>query len=68
MYFLGASRSYVASALADGELPYRLIDAEVRIAHADLVSLRAKLTELMREGIRTIQQLSEEEGAYDTSP
>lgn len=65
MYFLGASRSYVADALARGELPYRLQDAQVRIDHADLVAHRAKLDELMREGVRLIQQISEEEGAYD---
>ncbi len=65
MYFLGASRSYVAEALERGELPYRLHDAQVRIDHADLVAHRAKLDELMREGVRLIQQISEEEGAYD---
>jgi hypothetical protein len=62
---LGASRSYVAGVLERGELPYRLHDAQVRIAHADLVAHRAKLRALMSEGVRLIQKISEEEGAYD---
>lgn len=65
VYFLGASRSYVAGALDRGELPYHLRDAQIRIDHADLVAHRAKLQDLMREGGRLIQQISEEEGAYD---
>jgi hypothetical protein len=51
--------------LERGELPYRLHDAQVRIAHADLVAHRAKLRALMSEGVRLIQKISEEEGAYD---
>jgi hypothetical protein len=65
MYLLGASRSYIATILESGELPYRLVDTEVRIAHADLMAHRMMLKERMREGIRLIQQISEEEGAYD---
>lgn len=65
MHFLGASRSYIAGVLDRGELPYRLVDTEVRIAHADLAAHRAKLKELQREGIRLIQQLGEDDGAYD---
>jgi excisionase family DNA binding protein len=65
MRLLGASRSYIAQVLENGELPYRLVDTEVRIAPAALQAHRAKLKELMGEGIRLIQQISEEEGAYD---
>ena len=64
-YFLGASRSYVSGLLDRGELAYWLADAEPLIALADLVAHRAKLEELHREGVRLIQQISEEEGAYD---
>jgi hypothetical protein len=65
MYFLGASRSYLERILAEGELPSQGEGTEQRIAFSDLVDHRAKMQELMREGIRIIQRLSEEEGAYD---
>jgi excisionase family DNA binding protein len=65
IYLLGASHSYIARVLESGELPYRLVGAEVRIAHADLMAHLAKLSELAHEGIREIQRISEELGMYD---
>jgi excisionase family DNA binding protein len=65
VYLLGASEHYVARILESGELPYHLVNAEVRISHADLMAHRAKLKELAREGIREIQRISEELGMYD---
>ena len=64
-HILGASRSYIAKILESGELPHRLVNTDVRIAPADLLIHRAMLKERQREGVRLIQQISEEEGAYD---
>ncbi len=64
-YFLGASRYYVDTLVETGELPSTLVGTQRWIAFPDLVAHRAKLRERMAEGVRLIQQLSEEEGAYD---
>jgi hypothetical protein len=63
--FLGVTDTFLARLIADGELPARLAGAEQRIALPDLVAYSAKMQERMAEGVRRIQRLSEEEGAYD---
>jgi excisionase family DNA binding protein len=62
---LGIWPPRVQELLERGELPHRIIDGEPRIAHADLQAYRAKLRERRLRGVRAIQQLSEDEGAYD---
>jgi excisionase family DNA binding protein len=63
--FLGVTDAYLAQLIADGEIPARLAGTEQRIAFPDLVAYSAKMQERMAEGVRRIQRLSEEEGAYD---
>jgi excisionase family DNA binding protein len=62
--FLGTSRYFVEKLVADGELPATLVGTERRIAFPALAAYAAKMQERMTEGVRIIQQLSEEDGAY----
>lgn len=63
-YFLGASAYYVGKLVDDGDLPFTLVGTQRQIAFPVLVAHLAKMRERMAEGVRIIQQLSEEEGAY----
>ena len=62
---LGVWQPYLLNVIESGELPHHQIGTEPRIGHADLMAFRAKLRARRAEGVRLIQQLSEEEGAYD---
>jgi excisionase family DNA binding protein len=64
-YALGVSRFYFAQLVEDGELPAQLVGGQYRIATPDVLAYLAKMSIRRAEGVRLIQQLSEEEGAYD---
>ena len=62
--FLGTTPYFVDKLVENGELPSTLVGAERRIAFPALAAYAAKMQARMAEGVRIIQQLSEEEGAY----
>lgn len=63
-FFLGVTPTHLNELLDSGALPYRLDGTERIIAAQDLLAYREVLRERRTQGVRAIQQLSEEEGAY----
>lgn len=64
-FLLGVSYDYLMQQLEIGAIPSHHVDGERFIASPDLLAYRAWQRERRAEGVRAIQQLSEEEGAYD---
>ena len=63
-YFLGVTFKGLERLLDEGAIPSQTDGTQRLIALPDLIAYRAVLRQQRAEGVRAIQQLSEEEGAY----
>jgi hypothetical protein len=64
-FLLGVTQAYLLELLDSGAIPYRSDETQRLIAAQDVLAYGAGLRERRSQGVRAIQQLSEEEGAYD---